>query len=54
MSHLSVPATVVSFGAAEREAVMRVLESGRVVQGAEVAASSPSSPRSWRVATASP
>jgi perosamine synthetase len=38
MSHLSVPATVVSFGAAEREAVMRVLESGRVVQGAEVAA----------------
>ena len=38
MNHLSVPATVVSFGVAEREAVMRVLESGRVVQGAEVAA----------------
>ena len=38
MNHLSVPATVVSFGAAEREAVMRVLESGRVAQGPEVAA----------------
>ena len=38
MNHLSVPATVVSFGVAERQAAMRVLESGRVVQGAEVAA----------------
>jgi dTDP-4-amino-4,6-dideoxygalactose transaminase len=34
---LSVPATTVTFGPEEREAVMRVLESGRVVQGAEVA-----------------
>jgi perosamine synthetase len=37
MKHLPVAATVVSFGSAEREAVLRVLESGRVVQGVEVA-----------------
>ncbi len=37
MSLLSVPATTVTFGAHEREAVMRVLKSGRVVQGVEVA-----------------
>jgi perosamine synthetase len=33
-----VPATVVSFDAEERDAVMRVLDSGRIVQGPEVAA----------------
>ncbi len=38
MSAWVVPATVVSFSPAERDAVMRVLDSGRVVQGPEVAA----------------
>ena len=38
MTGRRVPATTVGFGQQEREAVLRVLDSGRVVQGAEVAA----------------
>ena len=37
MTFRSVPAAAVNFGLEEREAVMRVLKSGRIVQGAEVA-----------------
>lgn len=38
MSHVDIPATRIQFGPEERQAVLRVLDSGHVVQGPEVQA----------------
>ena len=53
VGYLDVPASAVQIGEEERAATLRVLDSGMLAQGPEVARSSPSSPRTSTVGRAS-